>query len=471
MCLLTGTLFYLFYLSWDSVSHESLQRRLWPLARMLADEMAPNLNPVTNERELMRVVREATFLNPSIDVYLLDSQGTILNRFGNGLLGRLEGNISPEIFKPLLESSTPKYFPIYGPDPVDAKRRSVFSVAELNLSGNVYYVYVILWNSYAESLNYKALIPVAWRATSLSSFVILIVVIILAKILISSTFAPFKEIMASVEKFQSQNFSERAPANAPGELGQLSAALNSMAEQISRHISELNEKDNRRMELISNIWHDVRAPLTGISSLAQLLQRSGKGRSAEVDDETLIASLLASTNLLAQIVNDLQELGELEVGDIRPKPRRLSLASIADEIALVFGRRASERRVELKLEIPDNLPDVFADEAMIARAMSNLLENSLRYTTSGGRILLELFAKNDAVVFAIEDNGSGIAPEDLPHIFERRFQSNTPETSHGVSGLGLSIVKKIVECHKGSIEVSSVQGASTRFEISFPSAG
>ena len=468
MVVLSAAFFRVYYWSWTAFNDEAIQRRLWPIASRIAEELKPHLSPIVDETELTRTARTFLVPNPSINIYLLDESGKIVNSFCNTYCLALGKTIPLSSFQNgVKQLDQGEGFPAYGPDPEIDHRMSVFSAATLSLPDKRFFVYTTLLSSTTQGWNYKDLAPVALRATMLAILLITVTLMLLGQYLISRTFAPFRQIMQTVEKLRTRDYTTRAPSTFVGELKDLSLAINGMADQISLHVSEIEEKDRMRMELISNIWHDIRAPLTGISALAQLLE--SEKSSPTVDRDSIVKSLVANTSLLGRIVSDLQELGQLEVGDLKPKRVRTSLIRLADEIALIYGGRTAEKGIDLQLDFPDHIAPIDVDPGMMARVMSNLLENSLRYTKVGGFIRLRISETPHDVMFSIEDNGTGIAESDLPHIFDREFQSKQETgAKHGMSGLGLAIVKKIIEQHGGTIGVTSVRDTSTTFEIRLP---
>ena len=470
MSVLVAALFLLFYWSWTAAQNESLQRRLWPLAEVVATAFSPHILPVIDEGALLNESRRFLLPNPSVDIYLLDAKGQILNSFCNTICQSYGKTIPPEILLTRLDPKSRTSFPLYGPDPSQEKRQAVYAIAPVPYPGpERFYVYLVLSNALGENRSNKQLMPVAWNATLLAGISITVFLMVLGQYLINRTFAPFAKIMETVNRLQQKDYAARAPDGFLGELGELSGAINGMGAKIAEHVLELKDKDKRRMELISNVWHDIRAPLTGVNTLAQLLERQKGSDSNDLSEDTVLKSLLANTTLLGRILSDLQELGQLELGDIQPKMQRTSVGGLIDEISLVYGPRADEKQIRLEFEVPEGLLFILADQGMIIRVLSNLLENALRYTPQNGYIALRVFREDERLLLIVEDNGVGILPEHLPRIFERKFQAVDPGVGEpGLSGLGLAIVKMIVERHAGTILVESIPGQLTRFQIRLP---
>ena len=170
------------------------------------------------------------------------------------------------------------------------------------------------------------------------------------------------------------------------------------------------------------------------------------------------------------LVEELFDLVMLETGQMQPAFEPVQLLDLAQDVVLKFKSRAQEAGIDLKLDSPQALPLLRADIAMLERVLNNLIENALRFTPRGGIICLKLRLKKRGVNIAVEDSDCGIAPEDLPHIFERFYRADKSRTRSDSTGfgLGLSIACWIVQNHDGEIQVESEPGQGTTFCVRLP---
>jgi signal transduction histidine kinase len=241
---------------------------------------------------------------------------------------------------------------------------------------------------------------------------------------------------------------------------------------------ELKRLDQFRRESVSNLSHDLRSPLTAtvacLETLEQRWQGGGLTPNATVtdSDRRLIEVALRNTRNAAGMVRSLGDLALLDEPQFQLHPMRLDLAEVLDDIALRYADRAARQGVALHVAVPDGLPPVASvDAELFERAVANLLDNALKFTPSGGTITLAAAGSAATVRVSVADTGAGIAPADLPHLFDRLYQSRSsvaPASSEEGKGLGLAIVKRIVELHGGTVAVISNVGSGTTVTLNLP---
>lgn len=234
-------------------------------------------------------------------------------------------------------------------------------------------------------------------------------------------------------------------------------------------VTRLRLLDQVKSNLVATASHELKTPLTSVRLDIHLLLEEALGPLAPKQLELLLDARENSERLLA-MVNNLLDLARLEQGwrqlEIRPEAPGTLLQMAADAI----GPRAEDRGIAIDVEVPPDLPAVAVDASRLGHALHNLLDNALTYTDRGGRITLSAAMATDGVSFAVSDTGSGIAPEHLPHVFEKFFR--VPGQSRGGgTGLGLAIVHEIVTAHGGAITCDSRPGAGTTFRFTLPAAG
>jgi signal transduction histidine kinase len=167
-----------------------------------------------------------------------------------------------------------------------------------------------------------------------------------------------------------------------------------------------------------------------------------------------------------RLVRDLLDVSRLEAGGLRLEPTPVAVSALLSDLAEQFAELAASRRVGLECVAPDGLPAVRADRARLLQALSNLLDNAFRVTPAGGTVAISAAAMHDLVEFSVRDTGPGIPAEQLPHLFDRFWQGTRER--RGSSGLGLTIVKGIVDAHGGRLAVESRVGEGTSFRFWIP---
>jgi two-component system OmpR family sensor kinase len=240
-----------------------------------------------------------------------------------------------------------------------------------------------------------------------------------------------------------------------------------MAERLIQLIKELRQADALRRELVANITHDLRTPLTSLHGyLETLLLKEGTLTSQEQRDYLSIA--IKRSDQLGKLVSALFELAKLDSPDVQVRFEPFSLAELIQDITQKFQLIAG-KKTGLRTSVAEDLPFVFADIALIERVFGNLIENAVRHTPEGGSITVRVVPEEERQMVQVSDTGSGIEPEDLAHLFDRSYRQKRerPNDGEGV-GLGLIITKKILELHGSGIEVKSAAAVGTTFTFTLP---
>ena len=221
-----------------------------------------------------------------------------------------------------------------------------------------------------------------------------------------------------------------------------------------------------RDEVLGVVAHDLRGPLQTIRIQAALLRRIGpQPRPASVTPAEVIER---AADRMQRLVQDLLDVTRMEHGILRIECRRVLAAQLVQDSALAQGPLAAASSLELELDIPPELPQVWADRDRVLQVFENLVVNAIKFSAPGRRVTVGARPREGSVLFWVADTGSGIPPDDLPHLFDRFWQAR-PEERRG-TGLGLTIVKGIVEAHGGRIWVESVPGRGSTFYFTVPVA-
>ncbi|WP_235941296.1 sensor histidine kinase [Paenibacillus puerhi] len=227
---------------------------------------------------------------------------------------------------------------------------------------------------------------------------------------------------------------------------------------------ELGQMERLRQEFISNVSHELQSPLTSISGFARALQKEGLGKE---EHDHYLRIIEQESRRLSKLSDSLLKLTTLESEHQPFAPRGYRLDRQLRDVVLAGEPQWSAKELELELDMPEL--GVYADEELMSQVWTNLLHNSVKFTPEGGTIRIAAAGSEDRVEITFEDSGIGIEAEHVPHIFERFYKSDASrQRSAGGSGLGLSIVRKIVELHGGDITVHSLPGEGTTFKVSLP---
>jgi signal transduction histidine kinase len=275
--------------------------------------------------------------------------------------------------------------------------------------------------------------------------------------------APIQALAGSAARMSSGDLSVRAPVHGAGEIGQLAEQFNHMAERLQASFTALsNERDTLR-RFIGDASHELRTPITALSSFIELLQGPAAQDSTARDE--FLSESQAQVRRMEWITANLLDLSRLDSGLAHLDLQPAALESLLRSSAAPFMPRAQEEGIRLVLESPTEDVEIVCDRARIEMAVGNLLHNALKFTPAGGQIGIRGNVEDGMVLIQVEDNGAGIAADDIPHIFERFYRG---KASGEGAGLGLAIVQSIAQAHGGYARVESQPGAGSRFQIILP---
>ncbi len=284
----------------------------------------------------------------------------------------------------------------------------------------------------------------------------IVVALLLAALLARSVTKPIRELTAATAAVAEGKLGAQVPVRSQDELGQLAASFNHMS-------SDLARSTTARRQMTADVAHDLRTPLSLLLGYTEALQ-DGK----LPGDSTNYAVMHDAAQQLQRLVDDLNMLALADAGELPLTRRPADPKALLERSALTFLPRAEAQGVTLSVEAAEDLPAVNVDTDRLTQVLNNLVANALRYTPAGGRITLsaESAGRASGVLLRVSDSGSGIRPEDLPHIFDRSYRGDTSrQTLSGEAGLGLAIARSVVESHGGTIEAASTPGAGTTFTL------
>ena len=299
------------------------------------------------------------------------------------------------------------------------------------------------------------------QAVNLSIFItaaaVGLVALILGSMLFRQITSPLRAVSQAAEAIAAGQLDRRVEAKTADEIGRLAQSFNRMAESLA-------QADVQRRNMVADIAHELRTPLTVVQgSLEAMLDGV-----YDLNPEN-IASIHQQTALLSRLVADLRDLALAEAGQLRLDWQSVDLEAVIAQASNALQSQALEKGVTFKVELPQGLPRLRGDGQRLQQVLFNLVSNALRHTPTGGTVKTAVEVKEDRVVIRVQDTGSGIPAEDLPHVFERFYRVDRSRArSTGGSGLGLTIAKRIVEAHGGQIWAQSWLGAGSTFAFSLP---
>ena len=291
--------------------------------------------------------------------------------------------------------------------------------------------------------------------------------ILLVSLMSRRILAPLQTLSAAARRLGQGDLSQRVPVSGPTELEHLGYTFNTMAEN-------LQHAEQQRRNLMADVAHELRTPLSNIQGY---LEAVNDGLLAA--DQSTINTLRQQTAHLVSLVEDLRLLALAEAGALHLNRQPESVEELLGAAVEAFQPRAEAKEISLALAVAPGLPPVSLDRTRIAQVVGNLLENAIFHTPQGGAVTVgaTLSASRpgspadvaDVVEVSVGDTGPGIAPEDLPAVFERFYRVDPSRArTTGGAGLGLTIARQLVEAHQGAIRVESRLGEGTRFIFTLP---
>jgi signal transduction histidine kinase len=241
-----------------------------------------------------------------------------------------------------------------------------------------------------------------------------------------------------------------------------------MAERIAAQMGELKRQDEMRREMVANISHDLRTPLTSLQGYLETLTLKA-GQLSEEDRNRYLDVAVRQSRKVSHLAQELFELARLECDVVKPQKERFALAELVQDVLQKFELAAREKGVALRASVAPELPAVMADLGMIERVLTNLLDNALRHTPAGGWVAVELTRVREGVGVRVSDNGGGIPAEIRADLFERPSPLRGGD-GRASGGLGLLIVKRILKLHDCVIRLDEKVEAGAAFSFALPAA-
>ena len=477
---------------WTSRLHmqEAQQKLHRDLATHIVEEQPLLADRAASKAVLGDVFEKLMVINPDLEIYLLDLEGNILAY--SAPPGRVQ--LARVSLAPILTFLEPDArLPILGTDPRSPGSSNIFSAAPIRRDAQlVGYLYIVLASEQLGSAADMLEASYILRAGTSMVAGSLLVAMAGGLLIFRGLTRRLRELTGEMADFETQVLSQRrgdhgsvAPPPVAGgpppssdtgdadEIDRLARGFRGMAEQISRHLGELEKQDEERRALLANISHDVRTPLTHLQGYLETLLMRGESLSAEERREYLQIATQRSEQL-GRLVADLFELAKLDAPAEHLDKEPVPIAELVQDVAQEFRLAAAGRDIVLDAHVGETPLLVNGNLGVIERVLQNLIENALRHTRSGDRITVAVACEGDTVRVSVGDSGPGIPPDDLPHIFDR-FYHRSPRRGRNTesSGLGLAIAKRGLELHGSDLVCESEVdvGTTFRFELSSLGAG
>lgn len=453
------------------IYYEELSQKLnSPIAMYVTGQRDLISDGVPDLDSLRELASHAMVINPTAEIYLLDTVGNIL---GHALPPEtvLRDSVGLGPIRSLIDETA--RFPVRGDDPRSTSSRKIFSASEITSTNGVEgYLYVILGGQAYEALANDIGQSYAGKMSAAAVVVIIILTTIIGLLVFGLLTRRLKRLSNEMRRASASGF-ELDPGFTHGdsngdEIDALTDAFVEMSARIREQIEQLKQNDHLRRELVSNISHDLRTPLSAMQGYLETLILKSDSMSSEERDRYLRIAR-RHTLRLGTLIGDLFELSKLDSASVTPNLETFSLPELVQDIAHEFQIESDKKGIVLAIDMQPDIAFTIGDIGLIQRVLENLVRNAIRFTPVGGEVTISIAECPDSVTVAVSDNGPGIPDKDIPRIFDRFYRAlDGEEARSDSSGLGLAIVKRILDLHDSRITVISKIDAGTRFEFDLP---
>ncbi|WP_149275872.1 sensor histidine kinase [Pareuzebyella sediminis] len=454
----------------NKYSQETTQRVNADVAHHVIAEKFTNASPFLEDGSVNKplfgdLMHDMMAVNQSIEVYLLDEAGNILYSV---VLDPSDKHAMHKVslapIATFIDNKGEKF--VLGDDPRNPGEQKIFSAAPYAIDNREGYIYIILAGEKFKEISNNLLgqyfaklgIGATVLTTIFSALIGLLAIWFLTKNL--------RLMTRTVRKFQEGDLKARIEKPETSDIEVFAKSFNEMADTIVGNMDKMKSVDLLRRELIANVSHDLRTPLSVLKGYIETLQIK-RDTLSEAEKEEYLQITHDNVDKLSNLINQLFEYSKLEAEQVVPVKEPFSITELSHDLIAKFKVIAEQKQITLELDNPEENSMVFADVSLVERALQNLIENAIKYTEASGKVTLSLTKKGESVEINITDTGTGIPVNEQPFIFDRYKQVAKNTTKHQGHGLGLAIVKKIMDLHDTTITVLSKprQGSSFIFKL------
>ncbi len=456
-----------YHLEFDQTVNRDLARNYVAANFLLTD------SPLT-AATLHRGIRKLAAANPEVDIYLVNDDGAIVASSVQESAWR-----RPRIdMGPVHEFLAGRDVPILGDDPRDSRSREVFSVAPFHVTdcpGDFLYIVLRREEHQPGAARLRTTYAVGEGAGVIVTAAILSVG--LSLLFLRLLTRRLGTLESAIRRFRDENGvaapSRPATGTAIGrdEVDRLEALFGDLAAKIRAQVEELKSRDVMRRELIANVSHDLRTPLTTLLAHLETLQlKLGDLTDQERADYLDVA--MRQSRRIARLVEQLLEAARLEAGQVTAKLESFPIGELLQDVAQKFALAADEHGVSLEVNTVSGATFVRGDIGLLERVLDNLIDNALRHTPRGGNVRVQSEPHGDFVRVAVIDTGPGLTPTESARVFDRFYRGDPGRSSvSGQSGLGLAIVSGILGLHGTRAYVANQPGSGASFYFDLKIAG
>ena len=431
----------------------------------IAAHCAPFKNGTVNDTAVEEMFHNVMVINPSLEVYLLDTTGKILSYYAPQKKIILNGiNLLPVHM--FIEKRGRQF--VTGDDPRHPGTQKVFSAAPVfynkTLAG---YIYVVLASEEYDNVINCLRSNYMMQISTTAMLVTLLFALVIGLGIIWLITKNLRKVIEVMQKFREGDLGARIKMQSTGEVKELSRIFNEMADILTHNIKKLKEVEVLRRELIANISHDLRTPISIMHGYVETLLIKEKTISDD-DRRRYLNMICDSTQKLEKLVNELFELSKLEADQVQPVKEPFFISELISDISNKYQLLAKNKSITLNTRLSKESQQVFADLSLIERVMQNLIDNALKFTASGGHIVIQTSKAERGIKVSVSDTGIGISETEKKLVFERYYKGHNVTRHKGNTGLGLAITKKILDLHDSSLLLKSQVNEGSTFAFELP---
>jgi signal transduction histidine kinase len=439
-------------------------------------EMHPDLWELyaRDPEDFSRQLAAYTVFAPNTGMYLLDPAGRVLATSGDrqSFWDGWKVELSPVRNALARDPSVP----IYADDPDHQGKGCIVAARPLLRDGReMAWVYVVARAADIGTQTPELLKSYAIQTAVKVALLTLAIGVALTVAMIALLTRPLTALTRVAERVRSGGFSaplcetEFPFRDRDDEVGRLSRTFRDTLERLKFEMDRVTQTDTHRREMVANVSHDLRTPLTALIGQLETIRMKGDELPPEAR-ERFIDAAVNNAHHLRRLTDALNELAKLDNPELRIEREPIALGELADDLAHRYGTRAEAAGVTLSVTYPDGLPLARVDAGLIERAIGNMLDNAIRVTPAGGTIALRVARVQGELRVEVADTGPGVATGDQEQVFHRFYQGSKHREQRGSSGLGLAIVKRVAELHGGRVGIDSAPPRGATFWMMLPTS-